>query len=623
MVVDFIVGLAAILQYTAAILALRVLRITGREPAWLLITAVVFLQAIRRSVVLYRSLSHDAVHPPDLAAECVGLAISVVMLVGVARIGPFFLSILQSREELRNRSYDLGERVKELNCLYKMAGLTEQPDVSLEQIVQGTVDLIPPACRHPETTCARIILEGQVFGTANFEETPWKLDRDIVVHGERVGILEVCYRQERPEDDEGLFPKEEQDLINVTAGRLGRTIERVRAEEDREALQEQLHQAHKMEAVGQLAAGVAHDFSNLLTVIRGHADNAGTMLPDENRVRKDLEFIQEATHEAADLTRALLTFSRKLPTEKMPVDLCVLVQDSERLLRRVLPAAIELDVDTACESPLWVSADRTQVRQVVLNLAINARDAMPDGGTLRVSLSSMAESDIGDLPETPGSGGSFARLVVTDTGVGMPPEVQTRIFEPFYTTKIRGQGTGLGLSIVHGIVQDHGGHIEVQSEIGKGTTFTVVLPCIRSGAVAEPVMPTTITPKGKGELLLLAEDDQHVRGIIASTLETLGYVVTLAEDGPTVLEVFAQHDDEIRLLILDADLPKRSGPDCLRELRERGVKTPAIVITGNVDLDSSKLDDKTILLRKPFGMPELAGTVSEALGTDTGQETRS
>jgi DNA-binding response OmpR family regulator len=150
-----------------------------------------------------------------------------------------------------------------------------------------------------------------------------------------------------------------------------------------------------------------------------------------------------------------------------------------------------------------------------------------------------------------------------------------------------------------------------------------VLPCIGSGAVPEPVKSPTITSQGNGELILLAEDDQHVRGIIASTLESLGYDVALGEDGLTVLEAFAQYDDEIQLLILDADLPKRRGPDCLRELRDRGVKTPAIIITGNVDFDSGELDDKTVLLRKPFGMPELASTVSEALGTGGGRETQS
>lgn len=622
MTVNFVVGLAAVIQYAAAIWALRVLRITGRQMAWMLIAAVAFLQAVRRSMVLYRSLSDDVAHPPDMAAECVALAISVLMLVGVARIGPFFLSILQSREEARKRSVDLRERVRELNCLFGMANLVEQPDVSLEKVIQGTVNLIPPAWRYPERTCARIALEGQVFDTTGFVDTPWKLDRDIVVYGERVGVVEVYYREKTLEDDKELFLKEERSLINAIAGRLGRIIERVRIEEDRVALQEQLHQAHKMEAVGLLAAGVAHDFSNLLTVVRGHTDRAAAVLADQDQARKELELIREATRQATDLTRSLLTFSRKLPTEKRPVDLCTVVQESERLLRRVLPAAVKLEVDVICEPPLWVNADQMQLQQVVLNLAINARDAMPDGGTVRVALSPIAEADADDLAEASESGGPSARLALMDTGVGMPPEVLSRIFEPFYTTKARGQGTGLGLSIVHGVVKDHGGRIEVQSEVGKGTTFTIVLPGIQAVPVREAAAPLTITPQGTGQLILLAEDDRHVRGIIASTLESLGYEVVQSDDGPTALGVFAQYRDVIRLLVLDADLPERSGPDCLRELREAGVKTPAIVITGNVALDSDELDDETILLRKPFGMPELAATVSEAFARGARRETR-
>jgi CheY-like chemotaxis protein len=260
------------------------------------------------------------------------------------------------------------------------------------------------------------------------------------------------------------------------------------------------------------------------------------------------------------------------------------------------------------------------VHQVILNLAINARDAMPNGGALRVSLSSMAESDVQNLPGALALGGQLACLVVTDTGAGMPPEVQARVFEPFYTTKARGEGTGLGLSIVHGVIREHGGHIEVQSELGKGTTFTVFLPCIPAGEAAQQAAPATITPTGKGELLLLAEDDQHVLGMIASTLDSLGYKVVLASDGVSVLEMAAHHGEDIRLLILDVDLPEKSGPDCVKALRERGLNTPAIMITGNVDFDAAVLDNKTALLRKPFGMPELASTVSDALGRAPGQE---
>ncbi len=613
--------MAALLQYAAAVFALRVLRITGKDAAWLLIAAVAFLMAVHRSVVLYRCVSLDQAYPPDLAAECVGLAISVLMLVGVLRIGPFFLSFLRSKEELRKRSDDLANRVKELNCLYKMADLVGGPKVSLEQVIQGTADLIPPAWQYSELACARITLEGQVITTDNFEETPWKLSHDVVAHGNRVGAVEVCYREKPSEEGERVFPKEERYLLKVIADRLGGMIERVRTEEDKEALQEQLHQAHKMEAVGQLAAGVAHDFSNWNTVIRGHVDRACTVLADRDEARKELALVQEAIQEAADLAWALLTFSRKLPTQKKLVDLCAVVEESERLLRSVLPAAINVEVDVACRAPLWVRGDQTQIHQVILNLAINAHDAMPDGGTLRLVLSSTLESDTGDLVEASASRRSFACLVIADTGLGMPPEIQTRIFEPFYTTKDRNQRTGLGLSTVHGIVRDHGGHIGVRSEVGKGSTFTVLLPCIRSGGIAEPVTATTITRKGNGELILLAEDDQHVRAIIASTLESLGYDVTLADDTSTILEAFARHRNEVRLLILDADIPEESRAECLRKLRETGVMAPAIIVTGDANVDSSRLDNRTVALHKPFGMPELASVVAQALGGDITRET--
>ena len=613
---NVVVGLATVVQYAAAILALRVLRITGRDPTWLLIAAVAFLMAIRRSIVLYRSLSHDAVNPPDMLGESVGLAISVLMLVGVARIGPFFLSILRSREELRKRSDALAQRVKELNCLYGMANLVEQPDSSLKRILQGTVALIPDAWPRPELTCARIKLKEQSYGTTNFEETRQCLACDIVARGEPVGAVEVGHLADRLETDEGPFTEEERKLIKAIAGRLGRIIERTQIEEDRAALQDQLHQAHKMEAVGQLAAGVAHDFSNLLTVIRGHTDRATTLLADGAQARKELELVQEATHQAAELTRGLLTFSRKLPTEKKPIDLRTVVRESERLLHRVLPAATELEVDIACEAPLWVNADQTQLQQVVLNLAVNARDAMPDGGTIRITLSAANETDVGDLPDTLDTAGRTARLTVADSGVGMTPEVQSRIFEPFYTTKTRGQGTGLGLSIVHGVVKDHGGRIEVQSEVNEGTTLTIVLPCIEAGPTPETAEPSTIVPQGAGELILLAEDDSHVRAIIASTLESLGYEVVQAKDGLALLDAFEQHHDAVGLLLLDADLPERSGPDCLRQIRQKGVGTPALMISGDVSLDPNELDDQTVLLRKPFGMPELAEAVAHALAAD-------
>jgi signal transduction histidine kinase/ActR/RegA family two-component response regulator len=576
--------------------------------------------AIRRSIVLYRSMSHDTVHPPDLVGECVALAISALMLVGVVRIGPFFLSIVRSRDELQSRTCDLHNRVRELNCLFAMADLLNRPGTSLEDVLQGTVDLVPSGWQYPQITCARVLWDDRTFATGNFEETPWSQSSDLLVGGRPVGCVQVCYLQEKPPCDEGPFLKEERSLINAIAERLGRVIERRQAEEDRAALQKQLNQAQKMEAIGLLAGGVAHDFNNLLTVIRGNAGRVRGMLAADHQAQEALIVMEQAAQQATGVTRSLLTFSRELPVEKKPVDLCALVEDSTRLLRRMIPAAIELEVQIRREPPLWVSADQTQLQQVVLNLAINARDAMPDGGTLRVAVAPAGEPGAAELPGSSTSAARYALLEVADTGVGMPPETRERVFEPFFTTKERGQGTGLGLSVVHGIVEDHGGDIEVQSEVGRGSTFAVFLPCTQPDLLSEPSTPSAITPRGQGELILLAEDDAHVRGLIALTLESLGYRVLQASDGAAVLDMCDQHRQELRLFILDLDLPKRSGLDCLSQIRQRGMTTPVVAITGNVTVGRDIPDDKTVLMCKPFDMPELARIVWEALGKNARQE---
>ncbi len=385
-------------------------------------------------------------------------------------------------------------------------------------------------------------------------------------------------------------------------------------------LEEHLRQAQKMEAVGQLAAGVAHDFNNLLMIIMGTADLARGMLQSDNGVGTLLDVIAEAGQHAKEVTRSLLTFSRRLPTDKLPVNPCKLVDESARLLRRLLPRSIELQVDTRCTPVPRINADEMQIKQAVMNLAINARDAMPDGGTLRIAVSRAGASDIRRRRASADSDGCFVLLAVSDTGKGMTPEVQSRIFEPFFTTKAREQGTGLGLATVHGIVVDHGGWIDVQSEVGVGTTFTVILPCLAPAATAEVSCQRAIMPRGAGELVLLAEDDSHVRGVVARMLHTLGYECIRADSGSALLEDLERHGEQVRLLIIDVDLAGRNGLDCLLEIREGGGKTPAIVVTGNVMLDRDQFDEATALLRKPFDMRRLARTISDVIGTAAHEE---
>jgi len=387
---------------------------------------------------------------------------------------------------------------------------------------------------------------------------------------------------------------------------------------ERKELADQLQQAQKMEAVGQLASGVAHDFNNLLTVILGNVELIKLSLEQNEDISTSLNAIGEAAQQAAGVTRSLLTFSRKVPPEKRRMDLCETVEKTTQMLRRVLPASIELIVETPRQSPLWINADATQLQQVIMNLAVNARDAMPEGGTLWVT-ASLAAAGEGGLPaDSPPSEYPFTCLTVSDTGIGMSPEVQSRIFEPFFTTKPRGHGTGLGLSIIGSIVREHGGRIEVDSSVGRGTTFKVFLPRVQPGIDRPATRRARPEARGKGERILLAEDDVQILETLTTMLRSEGYRITAVETGPSILEAFNQDKEAFRLLLFDVDLPKRSGVDCLCEIRAGGCRTPAIVMTGRPDpsLDA-KLPENTRLVRKPFRIAELKSLIARTLNPDT------
>ncbi|NLX24296.1 MAG: response regulator [Phycisphaerae bacterium] len=398
--------------------------------------------------------------------------------------------------------------------------------------------------------------------------------------------------------------------------------DRIRVEEERRTLQEMLHEAQKMEAIGQLAGGVAHDFSNLLTVILGNLDIMLDRLPDQSIVQNAASVIQDAAEQAVSVTRSLLAFARKLPCDKKPIRLRDVVQSSYRMLRRLLPSAVEIVVEEASE-PLWMEADPTQLQQVVLNLAINARDAMPDGGTLRISISA------GEPPRDPESPQAAMKppcvcLAVADTGMGMSEEVQMRLFEPFFSTKPRGQGTGLGLAIVHGVVERHGGTIEITSEMGHGSSFRLWFPCIEPPAVPDHAETHSVAARGRGEVILVAEDDPFVRDTFSSILHQLGYEVVVVADGLALLDKWRTEQRRVRLIITDNDMPGRSGIDCSRVLRDEGVPIPIIITTGTLD-DAVKVphDGKTLVVRKPFHMDELAAVVERLLQAGGSSETDS
>jgi len=389
---------------------------------------------------------------------------------------------------------------------------------------------------------------------------------------------------------------------------------------DRKQLEEQLRQAQKMEAVGRLAGGIAHDFNNLLMVIQGYADLLTERLPAGDPLHRNAEQIQMAAQRATSLTRQLLAFSRKQMLAPKVLNVQSVVADMERILRRLIGEDITLE--TSGVPDLWlVKADRSQIEQVIMNLAVNARDAMPSGGRLTIETANVELDASYSHPPAVLSPGQYVMLAVTDNGCGMDAATQAHIFEPFFTTKEKGKGTGLGLATVYGIVKQSGGYVWVYSEPGRGTSFKIYLPRIEEQAptaTRDRKRDLSSLPRGT-ETVLLVEDEKGVRELAREYLEMSGYTVIEAENGHAALELAAMHSGPIHLLMTDVVMPGISG----RELADRvgkvrpGVKV--LYMSGYTDqsvVHHGILEDDAVLLQKPFTVTTLASKLREILASD-------
>lgn len=338
-------------------------------------------------------------------------------------------------------------------------------------------------------------------------------------------------------------------------GRPLAVIEIFRNITEHKKLEEQLLQAQKMEAVGQLAGGIAHDFNNILTAVIGYGNLLNAEMSKDDPLRNYVKQILASSERAAKLTQALLAFSRKQIINLRAINLNEIIIALEKLLSRLIGEDIELST-VLVDEDLTVMADSTQIEQVLMNLATNARDAMPDGGrlTIRTELTQFDNEYI----KTHGYGkpGPYALISIEDTGVGMDVKTRDRIFEPFYTTKEVGKGTGLGLAMVYGIIKQHDGYINVYSEPGKGTTVKIYLPLIKSKIEEEKIADLSIMERGT-ETVLVAEDDVQVRDLTKHVLEGFGYQVIEAGNGEETMSVFNDNKDRIQLLILDVVMPKK------------------------------------------------------------------
>jgi two-component system, cell cycle sensor histidine kinase and response regulator CckA len=390
--------------------------------------------------------------------------------------------------------------------------------------------------------------------------------------------------------------------------------ERLRSADVLRQKEEQLRQSQKMEAIGKLAGGVAHDFNNLLTAISGYSEMILKRLDRQHPLRGDVEEIKRAGNRAAELTRQLLAFSRKQVLQPQLLDLNAVVFGMDKMLRRLIGADIEL-VTVLDPSLATIRADRGQIEQVILNLAVNARDAMPTGGKL--ILETVNVDDDFRARATAAETGRYVMLAVGDTGCGMDKETLARIFEPFYTTKRQGEGTGLGLSTVYGIVEQSGGHIQVESELHRGSTFRIFLSRENVSKEAVPSSRNQFESEGKGtETVLLVEDEAVVRNLVREILKQTGYQILEAQHGAEALRVAIQHHGTIHLLLTDVVMPLMSGRDLARRLHEMRKETKVLFMSGYTDdvaLRQGSLEPGTAFIQKPFTPDALSRKVRDVL----------
>ena len=409
------------------------------------ITATIFhLAGGDRGLLLLKSCQENFF--PRKAVE---LYESIAQFLGV--------SIIHQRKQLALR-----ERVKELTCLYGIARLVDHPDVPLDEIFQGAVELLPPAWLYPQLCSARIVIDGETYLSNGYTSGCSQLQSRITSDGQERGFVEVTYSRKMPELDEGPFLDEERHLLDTVAKELWLISDKCRAAQESELLQEQLRHADRLATIGQLSAGVAHELNEPLAGILGFAQLTRKSPDLPEQVRRDLERIINASLHAREIVGKLMLFARQTPPEKTWISLNLLVADGLYFIEsRCQKSGIKLERKLEDDLP-DIIADPGQIYQVLVNLSVNAIQSMPQGGCLSILTS---RKDEGIL------------LIVEDTGMGMSEEVRQQIFTPFFTTKDVGEGTGLGLSVVESIITSHGGSISVESRPGEGTKFTVYLPC--------------------------------------------------------------------------------------------------------------------------------------------------
>jgi two-component system, cell cycle sensor histidine kinase and response regulator CckA len=427
-------------------------------------------------------------------------------------------------------------------------------------------------------------------------------------------IIELEYRLKRDEHDWRWLASSHKVFSRTPEGKPLLILGSAQDITEKKRLEEQLHHAQKMESIGTLAGGIAHDFNNLLTAIIGNAQLGLTNMTEDDPVKDRLIEIEKAGKRAGELTRQLLVFSRRQKIERRLININDTIGDFLKMLHRIIGEDVEVRFLTDASLPT-VLIDPGQIEQVIMNLAVNARDAMSGGGQLIIEIHTVTLDEAYCQEHAFVNPGQYVQIVMSDTGSGIDADTQQRIFEPFFTTKGVGKGTGLGLSTVYGIVKQHDGFIQVYSEVGHGTTFKIYLPISEDG-VEEALPEMQAKPLGGMETILIVEDEAGLRRLAKQILSELGYTVLTAEDGEQALEVYNASKDQIDLLLVDVIMPRLGGREVYERLQEMGSKTPVIFMTGySTEMFQSNfiVDKGAALIQKPYTVNSLGQKVREIL----------
>ena len=444
-------------------------------------------------------------------------------------------------------------------------------------------------------------------------------DRDIVNNAVEAAIKEkkslaIDHRIVLPDGSSRVVHEQGEVFFNEEEKPL-RMLGTVQDITERKQMEEQLRRMQKMEAIGRLTGGIAHDFNNLLTVINGYSEMLADELAEEDPKRELVQEVSRAGHRAAALTRQLLAFGRKQVLQPEVLNLNAVVSEMDKMLRRVIGE--DIDLVTVLDPELGnAKVDPSQMEQVIMNLAVNARDAMPQGGSLTIETGNVELDEEYARQHAEAEPGSYVMLALSDNGVGMDAETQARIFEPFFTTKLKGEGTGFGLSTVYGIVKQSGGNINVYSEPAKGTTFKIYLPRVEEPAGVEHQPEASPERAGRGETVLVVEDEPGVRRLARTILERNGYVVLEGADGSEGIRVCEEHREEIHLLLTDVVLPDTGGPALAERVTALCPRVKVLYMSGytnNAIAHRGVLEPGVVFLPKPFTPEALLSKVREVL----------